>query len=787
MEPKLLLCFVYVLFCVCHGQIQYYIPEEMKHGTVVGSIANDIGLDLRQMSYRKFRINSRNQRQYFKLSEETGALIVNDRIDREQLCEASSTCNLILEVFLENPFKIYRIVVNISDVNDNDPVFPSEEFSLQILESTTPGARFPLPSAFDADIGSNSVKKYELSPSDHFLLDVQTRDDGTEFLELVLKKAVDREQQSLYDLLLVARDGGLPSRSGSIKILVLVLDANDNAPYFDKSSYTVSLLENAAVGSLVIKLNASDLDEGMYGEIDYSVSSHTPVSVQKLFKVNSETGEMRLNGAIDFEKTRFYKIYVFAKDKAGLHSANSKCEVSINIIDLNDNTPEITFSSFLTKIPEDATLGTIVALIDVSDKDSGSNGVVYLKISGGAPFKLSRMGTYYSLVTSALLDREAVSQYNLTVTATDGGTPSLTSQEAITIHIEDINDNPPVFERPVYEVYISENNAPGVSIISIKASDPDYSSNGAVFYSISDVTNQGKLMPNLISINPDNGNIYGMRSFDYEKLRELNIAVIAQDKGSPPLSSKAIVNLFIKDENDNPPRILYPSHDNGPSLVEIVPPNANSGCLITKVVAVDADSGQNAWLSYQVSPVSDLRLFKVGFHTGEIRTVRNFTAKDALMHNLVVFVKDNGHPSLTSTANFRISVSNTVHEALVESLSEATNENHDLTFYLVISLVVVSLIFVITIVTAIVCKTRRPKDLRLPYNSQFADFHTSTQPLPSNYFSKVYVSADTVKENGTIDGLLEFDNGPGNASRNGETWARHEADWNKIPLDGQVL
>ncbi|KAM7397723.1 hypothetical protein PAMA_005852 [Pampus argenteus] len=685
------------------GQIRYSIPEELEHGAFVGNIAEDLGLDLDKLSARRFRIVSGAKKQYVEVNLENGVLFVNERIDREELCEQSLSCSFHLQVVIENPLELYRVEMEILDVNDNSPSFPWTEFNLDISESAAPGSRFPLESAQDLDVGSNSLRTYLLSVNDHFLLDIQTRSDGSKFAELVLQNTLDREQQSAHQMVLTAVDGGAPERSGTAQIDITVLDANDNAPVFDQSFYRVRLAENAPKGTVVIQLNASDLDEGPNADITYSFSGHAPIKVRQLFSVDSRTGEIKVKGVIDYEKARMHEIYVQAKDK-GPSAVAVHCKVLVNILDKNDNLPEVILTSVSTPVQEDAPPGTVIAVISVMDRDSGENGNVDCEIPHHVPFQLhSSFKNYYTLVTCDFLDREAVAEYNITLTARDMGSPPLFTRKTILVQVSDVNDNAPHFKQPSYTVYLTENNAPGASVCSVTALDPDSGENAYLSYSILDGNIRGMPVSTYVSINSDNGNIYALRSFDHEQLKNFQVTVQAQDAGFPPLNSNVSVNIFILDQNDNAPVIVSPVPHNGTAPSEPVPRSVDAGYLITKINAVDADAGQNSRLFYQMLQATDASLFSVALYTGEIRTIRQLMEKDPTRHRLVILVKDNGQPPLSATVSIILSVVDSLPDSQPDlgDLSVSPHHSSNFTLYLIVSLGAISFTFLVAIIVLV--------------------------------------------------------------------------------------
>ncbi|XP_077122256.1 protocadherin alpha-C2-like isoform X1 [Ranitomeya variabilis] len=696
---------VSVYLSLAAGQLRYSVREELNHGAFVGNVISDLGLDLKQIPTRGFRITSGNSRQYFDLNLSNGVLFVNRTIDRESLCEPSTPCLINLGVVIENPVEVHNIEVEILDINDHDPKFPRNEYYLEISESAVPGAKFPIESAQDPDIGTNSIQTYKLSDNDYFALDLKTFSGNSKLIEIVLKKPLDREQNVLHQLVLTAIDGGNPAKSGTAQISIRVMDTNDNTPFFDKSTYKASLLENSPAGTLVVKLNASDPDEGSNGEVTYSFGSFMPQKVRQLFNIEPSTGEVRVSGVLDYEKSSSYEIYVQAIDK-GPVPMTGHCKVLVEVIDANDNAPEIVVTSNYSPIAENSQVDTVVALMSVTDKDSGANRMVTLTIQPNLPFKLNSFKNTFKLLTDGKLDREKCSSYNVTITATDSGVPPLSSQKTLYVQISDVNDNPPVFEESSYSVYVLENNAPGVSLFSVKAMDPDANENAFVSYLILQGDVEGIPVSSYVSIKSDNGTLYAIQSFDYEKIRAFRFVVQAQDAGNPPLSSSATVNFFILDQNDHAPKILYPAPTNSTRSIEMIPRAAGVDYLVTKVIAVDLDSGQNAWLFYTLGKATDPKLFKVSLHTGEIRTTRKVADDVIASYNVTVIVKDNGEPPLSSSTTISIAVVDRISKIVPDSQRHERNSTSysEMTFYLIIALCSISFLFLLTLIIICILK-----------------------------------------------------------------------------------
>ncbi|XP_053106744.1 protocadherin beta-16-like isoform X3 [Hemicordylus capensis] len=727
---QVLFYFLYLCTCVpmCES-IHYSMPEEKKRGFLVANVLKDLKIDVRELFARKAHLVSENTKQYFELDAHSGNMFMKDKIDREALCGQTDSCILYSEIVLENPLQLHRIEVQIEDVNDNSPQFSKSQFLFEIPEQTPTNTQFPLELAQDLDKGENAVQNYTLSPNEHFRLDVQSHSDGSKYAELVLEKPLDREKDTQLLLILSAVDGGIPKRTGTAQIVIDVLDANDNFPQFSQSLYNIKIPENTLLDKLVTKIEASDKDLGSYAHITYSFSQ-VPGNVLRLFKLNKDTGELTIARTIDYEEKSHYEMNIRATDGGGL---SAYCKVIVEVEDRNDNAPEVTISSITSPLSEDSPPDTVVALFRVTDQDSGDNGRTACTINTNLPFVLKANGNnYYQLLTQRSLDREKDSGYNITITTTDRGSPRITSTRIINVQISDVNDNPPVFQMSSYEMQLDENNIPGLLIGSVHAVDLDTEQNAKVTYSLLPGKVGDVPASSYISINSETGNLYVLRSLDYEDIKEFQATVRASDSGSPPLSSEVNVRVLIVDENDNAPFILYPLQNNTSPSNDLVPRGAEAGYLITKLVAVDRDTGQNSWLSYELLKATEPGLFTVGAQNGEVKTMRPVNKRDIFKQKLVVVVRDHGHPARSTSATLSI--------LLVEDFSDpymkimeipngevVEEEDRSLTMYLIICLAAISFIFLLSLVVFIGIKIQKQRKMIEDYNS------TPNFPAGSNF------------------------------------------------------
>ncbi|XP_077166919.1 protocadherin beta-16-like isoform X6 [Paroedura picta] len=704
--------FFFLYLCMCGAiceSFRYSVPEEKKSGSLVANVLKDLKVDVKELSARRARMISKSTKQYFQLDPHSGNVILQDRLDREALCGQKDPCILHSEMVLENPLEVHRIEVEIEDVNDNSPQFSKKEFLFEIPEQVPTYTRFPLEKAQDQDKGKNGVQNYTLSPNDHFVLDVQNHSADSKYVELVLQKQLDHEEETRLYLVLLAVDGGTPKRTGTANIVIDVLDANDNLPQFGDSVYKVKLKESTPRETIMTTVKATDRDLGSNADITYSFGQ-VPENVLRSFKLNKHTGELTVAGTIDYEEEKNYEISIKATDGGGL---SAYCKVIVDVEDMNDNAPEVTVTSLTSPLSEDSPVDIVVALFHVTDQDSGDNGRTACTTEANLPFVLKPpVNNYYQLVIHRVLDRETTSEYNITLTATDWGSPRLTSTRIVNVQISDVNDNAPVFEKTTYQMQVKENNIPGLLIGLVQAKDPDKDKNAKVTYSLLPGKVSDQPVSSYISINSETGNLYAIRSVDYEQVKDFQVTVRAVDGGSPPLSSQVMVQVVVVDENDNSPFILYPLQNGTSPSSDLVPRGAEAGYLVTKVVAVDRDSGQNSWLSYELLKATEPGLFSVGAQNGEVKTTRPINKRDTVKQKLIIGVRDNGHPPQSTSATLSILLVDGFSDPymkMVEIPKEEVvgEEDRTLTMYLVICLAVISSIFLVSMLAFVAIKIHK--------------------------------------------------------------------------------
>uniref|UniRef100_H3D607 Protocadherin 12 n=1 Tax=Tetraodon nigroviridis TaxID=99883 RepID=H3D607_TETNG len=647
--------------------IQYRVWEEQPSGTRVGCLADDLRQSDEGGPFEDFQVVEHQKALPFSVSARDGVLSTQGRLDREELCRGSDLCEVLLSVLYRRSgaMTCLRVRVEVMDQNDHSPRFPRAEQDLEISEMA--GLRMRIPErAVDPDAGPNGLQTYSLSVNQHFALDVAVGPEGSKQAELVIIKELDREVQESVELILVAWDKGDPPRSGSTSIHVRILDSNDNSPTFEDSSPTLELPEDTARGTTVIRLKATDPDQGLNGEVAYSLSRHTRPEVQRLLAVDPQTAAVSLKAPLDYEVQSSYEVVVEARDR-GPNAVPAYCKLHIKLLDVNDNAPRILFiwdrpGSPGPTVLEGAPRDTFLSLVMVLDADSGRNGQVKAEIlDGSGPFRLKHVQDgSYTIVTNGTLDREKVTHYNITLLARDHGDPPLSTLGQLTVHVLDENDNAPVFSTSLYKASFEETNSTGYQVLKVQARDVDLELSGRVSYFIRNATRAQAAT--YFSVHPTSGLVRALRPLDYETSRSYWFLVEAVDQGHPPLSSTATVQIEIRDVNDNYPVVKEPAPRRGVASLSI-PVNADkegrAAFLVSTIQAEDADSGLNGQLTYQLTRAEPNPLFWLDAATGQLFVnTTNATQLIGQTFRLDISVSDGGRPSLSTGLTLEVTFIN---------------------------------------------------------------------------------------------------------------------------------
>ncbi|XP_037108956.1 protocadherin-23 [Syngnathus acus] len=591
------------------------IPEGLPAHTVVG----DLATSLRGPTVGFFISESRDSHVFrdLKIDPDTGIISTLTVLDRE----TRGTYEFVVATLAG---EVVRVRINVEDVNDHSPLFPSEQVDLNVSEISPPGSRFHLEGARDQDEGEFGTQGYRIREAHMgqlFRLEHPRGSGNQPGLDLVLDRRLDRESYDFYTLTVEAFDGGIPAQIGRLRVNIWVIDENDNPPVFNQSKYDASVPENAPVGSSVCQVYATDRDQGDNARVSYGINRRQSDS-DELFAVDETTGVVFLNKPLDFEAQVFHELIVTAKDN-GAQPESSSTLVLVKVHNVNDNSPIISVL-FLsengdTLVSEAAEIGDYVARISASDPD-GPGEMVSVQLEGGdGKFALKQTDEFlYALCVCSHLDREEKDLYQLKIQALDFGSPRLSSETVLLVKVADANDCAPVFEKDVFAVQISEDAPNGTTVIQMEAHDSDQGVNADITYSI---LKSDWDCP--VSVDAESGLVLTTGELDRERQAEVCLfLVVAEDCGEPARSTTATVRLVLEDVNDNEP-VFQQSLYNA-SLME----HSTPGTCFLQVVATDADSPEFSVLVYSIPEVFDgldqnQNLFHINSQTGELCVSRD--------------------------------------------------------------------------------------------------------------------------------------------------------------------
>ncbi|XP_062839712.1 protocadherin Fat 4 [Anolis carolinensis] len=568
----------------------------------------------------------------FHIDPESGELIATKRLDRER----RSKYSLLVRADDGLQSSDMRINITVSDVNDHIPKFSKLWYSFDIPEDTTPGSLVAAILATDEDSGVNGEITYTVSEDDG---------DGTFFLNPVtgvfnLTCMLDYEMQQYYILTIRAEDGG--GQSTTVRVYINILDVNDNAPIFSMDSYSTSLMENLSPGSTIFLFNVTDADDGYNSQLSYSITSGDSLSQFNIDK----NGILSIRKPLDRESQSFYSLIVQVHDMASLPTSRftSTTQVSIILLDVNDNPPSF-ISPKLTYIPENTPVDTIVFKAQATDPDSGPNSYIEYSLLNPSGKKFSICTIDGEVRLTGELDRETVSNYTLTIIATDKGQPSLSSSTNVVVVVLDINDNNPVFAQKLYKIEIAENILTGTDVVQVSSTDGDEGSNGQVRYAIisGNINNEFR-------IDSVTGVITVGKSLDREKKPSYSLTVQSADRGSSPRIDTTTVSIILIDVNDYIPTFeLSPYSVNVPENLEKLPK------LILQVVARDDDQGLNSKLTYLLVGGNEDGAFTLS-PSGDIHLVKSLDREKKEQYVMLITATDSGSPTLTGTGTIAVKV-----------------------------------------------------------------------------------------------------------------------------------
>ena len=637
---------------------EFHVVEELPAGTLVGSARDNPQLlpinntDVLRFVIRHRRTSARaspSPVEYFTVDELSGDIRTRKPIDREQISAAGTrSCSIVFDVVVRplRYFQIVRVIVHVDDVNDNAPAFPQQQLTLRIKESSRPGSTFSLPVATDADSGVFGIQGFEMTSSsaaDLFALQVRTNVEEESFdVRLELTGQLDRESTSQHQLSVVAFDGGHPRRSGTVVITVTVIDANDHSPQFASNSYEVDIAEDELPSSAIVRVEATDADEGRNRRLVYSLAEFTQIEYGDVFRIDAVTGEVFLRRRLDREVQSRYSLTVTASDE-GSPPLSAFTRLIVRVLDVNDNAPRVVVSSASPdkqlRVEENSEPRTFIAYVSATDDDLGSAGTVDCYVAG-SQFRLEPLyggaESEYKLLTATSFDRELESTVPVTLTCSDRGHPGSRSVAIeLVVEISDQNDNTPVITSEKYEVEMLEGNEIGAEVVRINASDADAGLNAELRFTMTPVGNT----PNHgLSIDEKTGLVTADIRLDFETCRLYEYAVSVSDLGDVPRTSTASLVLRVTDEDDERPQFQRSAYYFN------VPEDVPVGTVIGRVAATDNDlTSTFSAVLYHIHGGADLLPFSIHRSSGELRTMRQLDREDRSVYEFSVTATDTSH------------------------------------------------------------------------------------------------------------------------------------------------
>lgn len=657
-----LICLSLLQCCLCQdNDLVFTQPEEQRVGHPVGSVVeyvnglNSVGESDRSSLRYSILPDANGHSSFFSIDPVSGNVTFAKRVDRESICPLSDSCEVRFQVAVsgrDNFFITMPARIIILDINDNSPTFPPPgAITIHISEAAAVNFTHVLTSATDADTSRDfGVLSYTLDPASEKFQVVMTRNFvGTSHVTLLVKQKLDREVQETYQLLVVAKDGGGPPRSGSLTVNVVVDDVNDNDPKFTEKVYSASFGEDAGPGYKIITVMATDDDVNNNGKIVYELNfilSGNSADIDDKISVDRTTGDVTLKQKMSSGEYRFV---IDARD-LGSPPRSDQAVVTVTVLDTINNQPIVRLNPVqIDALPvgwvsEASRVSTVVAVISVEDNDGGKNGSVEC-LSLEPYFQLQLLETKrYKLIVAKPLDREANDSFAIEIICKDQGNPSLNATTSFVLNVFDINDNAPEFVESSYTREIPENNLMDSTVLVVSALDLDKGQNGAIEYRLRG--DQGNFR-----IIPDTGVIKASRRFDREEVGTYTFEVLAVDRGNPPLTGQATVTVVISDVND-----VAPSFSKESYRFQIYE-NNNSGSIVGDIKASDPDLGSGGMVLFSLKTQydTDNLPFAVG-SDGILSSLGKLDREEKDTYFFYVIATDQGRQKLSSSAQITVQI-----------------------------------------------------------------------------------------------------------------------------------
>ncbi|XP_058240232.1 cadherin-23 [Hemibagrus wyckioides] len=627
------------------------VNESTPPGEVVATLAAE-DPDLRpRLEYYIISVEARDDgnnqvsglQDSFGIDFHTGAVFVRNPLNRELV----ATFEIIVSVH-DNASDIIdksvsvpnaRLTISVLDVNDNAPRFRPfgvTNFSESILEGAQPGTTLLSVSAVDPDKGPNGQIFYELLnlPRGGY---IRLEDPSTG--KIIANRTVDYEQVNWLNFTVRVQDRGSPPRSSELPVYLRIVDVNDNNPVFTQPSYQRPVFEDVALGTIIVRVSATDADSGLFAVIEYGL-----VDGEGKFGITPSTGDIYILSPLDRETKDHYTLTAVARDNPGGSPNNRRensVQVLVTVLDVNDFRPRFSERVFSTTVFENEPSGTSVITLSATDLDEGENALLTYSLQGPGADAFS-LDPDTGLIRSLRL-LHSFERFNLTVVATDHGRPPLWGTALLQITVVDVNDNRPVFVRPANGtiMHILEEQPPGLVVYEVFATDEDEGVNGEVRYSFLQ-TGAGNRDWENFRIDAITGVITTAVKLDREKQALYSLIVVAYDLGQPvPYETTQPLQVALSDIDDNEPVFLKPPRG-GPLFQSLsVPEHSPSGTVVGNVTgAVDADEGSNAVVYYFIAGGDTEGNFGLSV-AGVLRVKKDLDREEIPVYSIIVKASSN--------------------------------------------------------------------------------------------------------------------------------------------------
>ncbi|XP_021339007.1 protocadherin beta-10-like isoform X2 [Mizuhopecten yessoensis] len=575
--------------------------------------------------------------------------------------------------------------VHVTDVNDNAPMLSRTTYNFTVQEDIPVGSTILTLYATDLDSGRNGEVRYRLSPH-------QTEEIKNLFFinatsgELILINPLTYVRGSSYKIIVEVGDRGQQPMTTQTYVIITVLDSSNNPPEIVLGLLTngvARISEYAPFGTTVAHVAVLDQDSGHNGIVMCSLDS----TIFELQVLDVNEYRVLVSQALDREQVARHSITVTCQD-SGTPMLVSNANFFVDVLDVNDNPPIFLMQTYSASVKENNKVGKEILQVSATDYDEGQNAEVKYRLLHSNDTVI-QVDTYTGMIrANAVFDRERMSSFMFKVLAIDGGSPPKSGTATVSVTVEDVNDEKPQFLENLFIFKRKENRQAGTIVGRLMAMDDDEGDSGRVVFSLAEESPIFSTLPFVVY---SDGIIKTTSELDRERKKFYDFKVMASDLGRPTLSSTANVKIFIEDENDNSPNIIFPSYTNNTIVISVGTP---PGSVVGTVRAQDPDEGLNGEVSYSFDGDNQTSYFRMFSETGDVILQKSVELFAGSVFSLNIIATDQGDPPRRSRQTLKIIIGTSV----------GANEN--INIIIVVSLVGVTLVLSTGIIL-VICIIRR--------------------------------------------------------------------------------